>query len=137
MSLPASRPGCFLSIVAALCINIIAAKAAFSKLGCEFAGVPFTYTNIANGCRQWALASDFSKPAPIDANGWPTSDVFTVVFDLRPAFAWAPPEDDPWGWQPPVNGTYFFKFRGSGRFLNNILSPCLIENISYPFKEAF
>ena len=42
------------------------------------------------------------------------SDVFTVLFDDRPAFAWAPPEDDPWGWQPAVNGTYSFNFSGSG-----------------------
>jgi hypothetical protein len=48
----------------------------------------------------------------VDGNGWPLGDAFTVVFDSRPAFAWAPPTDDPWGWQPLVNGTYWFSLAG-------------------------
>lgn len=83
-------------------------------LGCEFSAGPFTYTNIVRDTRAWVLPTNASQAAPVDSNGWPTTDAFTVVFDDRPAFAWAPPEDDPWGWQPAVNGTYAFNFSGSG-----------------------
>ena len=31
----------------------------------------------------------------MDDNGWPKADGKLVVFDLRPAFAWKPPVDDP------------------------------------------
>jgi hypothetical protein len=38
----------------------------------------------------------------------------TVVFDDRAVPAWAPPLDDPWAWQAPLNGTYYFNFTGQG-----------------------
>jgi hypothetical protein len=51
-------------------------------------------------------------PAPIDANGWATTDAQTVVFDERAIPAWAPPIDDPLKFQPDVSGTYHLSFNG-------------------------
>ena len=47
-----------------------------------------------------------------DAHGWPLEDARCVVFDLRPAFAWAPPMDDPDAYQIDVSGTYHLSFQG-------------------------
>lgn len=33
--------------------------------------------------------------APVDEIGWPTTDASTVLFDIRPVPAWAPPVDNP------------------------------------------
>lgn len=88
-------------------------------LGCEFSAGPFTYTNIARDMRAWVLPTNTSQPSPVDSNGWPMSDIMSVIFDYRPAFAWAPPEDDPWGWQPNVSGTYSFNFSGAGTVFPN------------------
>lgn len=48
----------------------------------------------------------------VDAHGWPLEDARTVVFDLRPAFAWSPPMDDPDAYQIDVSGTYLLSFEG-------------------------
>lgn len=48
----------------------------------------------------------------VDPHGWPLGDARTVVFDMRPAFAWAPPMDDPAGFQIDVSGTYHLSFEG-------------------------
>ncbi|MBI5708034.1 MAG: hypothetical protein HZC36_13715 [Armatimonadetes bacterium] len=48
----------------------------------------------------------------VDAHGWPLEDARTVVFDLRPAFAWAPPMDDPDAYLIDVSGTYHLSFEG-------------------------
>ncbi len=49
---------------------------------------------------------------PIDAAGWPLQDARTVIFDHRPAYAWAPPEDDPDRFQIDLSGRYSLSFRG-------------------------
>lgn len=52
-----------------------------------------------------------------DAHGWPLADAYTVIFDYRPVFAWAPPMDDPDGYQPDVSGTYKLSFTGQARLM--------------------
>ncbi|MBN9503253.1 MAG: hypothetical protein J0H02_15865 [Armatimonadetes bacterium] len=51
-------------------------------------------------------------PAKIDANGWPLEDFKLVAFDMRPVMAWAPPMDDPEGYQMDVSGSYSLSFKG-------------------------
>lgn len=53
-----------------------------------------------------------STTAPIDANGWPTTDAEAVFFDVRPTFSWDPPADDPTLFQPDWSGTYHLSFNG-------------------------
>lgn len=79
--------------------------------GAEMAGGPFLFTNIAQWTREWQDPQT-SAAVPVDANGWPLGDAATVLFDSRAVPAWAPPVDDPWGWQAPLNGTYFFQING-------------------------
>lgn len=67
---------------------------------------------MAYSSRAWVNAANTSQTSPVDANGWPMIDSFTVIDDDRPVDAWAPPTDDPWGWQAPMNGTYYFNFTG-------------------------
>lgn len=43
----------------------------------------------------------------------------TVIFDDRAVFAWNPPTDDPWAWQAPLNGSYYFNFTGTGTVTPN------------------
>jgi hypothetical protein len=52
------------------------------------------------------------KPVPVDERGWPKADARTVVFDMRPTMAWAPPIDDPDQYQIDVSGTYHLRFKG-------------------------
>lgn len=49
-----------------------------------------------------------------DAEGWPLGDARTVLFDLRPSYAWAPPEDDPDRFQIDLSGRYRLSFKGQG-----------------------
>lgn len=85
--------------------------------GAEFACSPFCTADVVGfgDGRAWMDAYNTSITAPIDANGWPMTDFFAVIFDLRPAFAWAPPTDDPWGWSAPLAGDYCFNFTGFGQ----------------------
>ena len=57
-------------------------------------------------------------PAPTDQNGWPTTDCQTVLFDIRPVPAWAPPIDDPDAFQPDWSGTYKLSLTGSAEIAN-------------------
>ena len=103
----------------ALCALLLGAASASAQAvpipqGAEFSCAPFCTADIVGfgDGRAWADAYNTSVSAPVDANGWPLSDFMSVVFDLRPAFAWAPPEDDPWGWSAPLAGDYCFNFTG-------------------------
>ena len=103
----------------ALCALLAGAASASAQAvpipqGAEFSCAPFCTADIVGfgDGRAFADAYNTSVSAPVDANGWPLSDFMSVVFDLRPAFAWAPPEDDPWGWSAPLAGDYCFNFTG-------------------------
>jgi hypothetical protein len=73
-------------------------------------------------------------PAPTDADGWPTSDAYAVLFDYV-----ASPYD-PAGAVPNVWGTYTVSFSGSGtitlypglgRILNSTFSPDTFTTLAY------
>ena len=98
----------------ALLASCVHAQAVPVPQGGEFGCAPFCTANIVGfgDGRAFADAYNSSAPAPIDGAGWPAADFVAVVFDLRPAFAWAPPEDDPWGWDAPLAGDYCFNFSG-------------------------
>lgn len=66
-----------------------------------------------------SYADSTGKNVAVDANGWPLADsAQTVVFDARPFPEWQCPSDphacvqDPWVWEQPVNGTYYFNLTG-------------------------
>lgn len=72
----------------------------------------FPFVDVQKEARGFVLASDANKPTTLDSNGWPLTDATEVVFDYRPFGAWAPPLDDPQGYQPDVSGTYHLSFTG-------------------------
>ncbi len=87
-----------------------------ARLGIELDGIgdgdrarPFA--DVAKTLRPWAKIGG-QGAVPLDAAGWPTSDALTVLFDIRPAYAWAPPIDDPDKFQPDWSGEYAFAFTG-------------------------
>ncbi len=69
------------------------------------------FVDVAKTLRPWTNVGS-QEPAPVDAAGWPTSDAATVLFDVRPFGAWAPPIDDPDAFQPDWSGTYSLSFQG-------------------------
>jgi len=82
----------------------------------------------------WAACSghgtlpDGSTAAPVDADGWPTADAQTVLFDVRPIPAWAPPIDDPARFQPDWSGIYHLSFSGQADLIGYDSSGISIEN---------
>jgi len=50
--------------------------------------------------------------APTDSSGWPTTDAYTVLWDMRPVEAWAGNIDDPEQFTPNMVGTYKCSFNG-------------------------
>ena len=91
------------------CASLLAASAARGAvvLGTEFSGSPFGgFVDISQRLRRWVRAANTSQNAALDANGWPTEDAMTVVFDNRCFPGWNPPCDDPWSLQAPINGSY-------------------------------
>lgn len=97
--------------------------------GAEFGGGPFLFTNIADQTRAWALAN--GSTAPVDAAGWPMTDSWTVIFDERAVPAWAPPLDDPWGWQAPLNGTYAFSIAGKASVAAGSACSIIVSNVTF------
>jgi hypothetical protein len=86
------------------------------RIGVELDGIgdgnrarPFI--DLAKTLRPWMKIGG-QGGAPVDEAGWPTTDAATVLFDIRPAYAWAPPIDDPEKFQPDWSGTYAFSFKG-------------------------
>jgi hypothetical protein len=69
------------------------------------------FIDLAKTLRPW-MKIGAQDAAPVDESGWPTTDAATVLFDIRPAYAWAPPMDDPDKFQPDWSGTYNFSFKG-------------------------
>jgi hypothetical protein len=69
------------------------------------------FVDLAKTLRAWTRA-DSSGPAPVDSRGWPMCDSVSVLFDIRPAYTWAPPADDPDHFLPDWSGTYPFSFKG-------------------------
>lgn len=64
-----------------------------AALGVEVGGRPPVFCDVMKESRPFA--DNQGNQVKTDENGWPTEDGKVVVFDLRPAFAWAPPIDDP------------------------------------------
>ncbi len=69
------------------------------------------FVDLGRVFRPWAPVPG-NGTVPLDANGWPLSDASTVMFDVRPIPAWAPPIDDPQQFQPDWSGAYALSFLG-------------------------
>ncbi|AMV40734.1 hypothetical protein [Planctomyces sp. SH-PL62] len=105
------------------------------KVGVELDGVgdggrarPFV--DLARTLRGWTKIQG-EGPAPTDAKGWPTTDARTVLFDIRPVFAWAPPIDDPEAYQPDWSGPYPFAFHGRAEVAVAEGPGCRVEMVKY------
>ncbi|MFN3729058.1 MAG: hypothetical protein ACK4XJ_05035 [Fimbriimonadaceae bacterium] len=100
----------------AIAATVIAPQTFAPKIGIELDGLgdgnrgrPFI--DLAKTMRPWqAVVGD--RLVTVDELGWPTQDAATVFFDIRPTMAWAPPIDDPDGFQPDWSGTYHLSFTG-------------------------
>jgi hypothetical protein len=98
--------------------GVLAEPAPFArKVGVELDGVgdggsarPFV--DLARTHRGWVKVQEGEGDVAVDAKGWPKGDARTVLFDIRPTFAWAPPIDDPDAYQPDWSGTYPFSLKG-------------------------
>jgi len=101
--------------------------------GTEF-GATFLKTNIYYGSSDVGFHAPNGSDVPVDASGWPLSDCSSVMFDMRAVPAWAPPLDDPWGWSPPVNGTYWFNLTGKATVTEEPGSYGVVSGVT--FDEA-
>jgi hypothetical protein len=91
-----------------------------ANIGIEVAARPSPFIDLAKEARRFTNLSG-TAPAPLDAQGWPTTDGQVVVFDERPFGAWAPPVDDPASFQPDMSGVYRISF--TGQAIVNIVAP--------------
>jgi hypothetical protein len=87
-----------------------------SKLGVELDGIgdgsrSMPFVDAAKTLRPFTRLGK-NEAAPIDADGWPTADCQTVLFDIRPFGTWNPPIDDPDAFQPDWSGTYKLSLAG-------------------------
>lgn len=92
------------------------------KIGLELEGLgdggrSMPFTDLAKTLRGFTQIAD-GKPAPVDGDGWAKSDCATVLFDVRPFGAWAPPIDDPEARQPDWSGTYKLSLTGKADIAN-------------------
>ncbi|XP_065175681.1 uncharacterized protein LOC135805558 [Sycon ciliatum] len=83
---------------------------------------------LHNGARR--ISHSDANPIPIDESGWPKADVQGVIFDERPAFAWAPPEDDPQKKQPKESGVFKLSLQGYAD-MKSASPPLTVANAKY------
>ncbi len=128
--------------IAALALGLTAAGAATAqpapfagKMGVELSGVgdggrdrPFV--DLARTHRGWVNV-DGKGDVPVDARGWPKADAKTVLFDIRPVPAWAPPIDDPDAHQPDWSGSYPFALKGEAEIAVAEGPGVTIEDVRY------
>ena len=97
------------------CQSFSAAEKTFpDKIGVELDGIGAggrakVFIDLAKTMAPWFQDQ---KPAVMDEHGWPTGDANTTLFDIRPAFTWRPPVDDPEKFQPDWSGTCKSSFQG-------------------------
>lgn len=87
------------------------------------------FVDIAKGHRPPSKVAGGN--ATVDANGWPTEDFSTVLFDVRPCCPWIasdPGPDDPDRFTPDLSGDYAMSFNGQA---NVESSGGSIENLVY------
>ena len=95
---------------------------------------PKAWVDLGHGFRPFEQIGG-GKPAPTDANGWPTADAQTVFFDIRPFPAWNPPIDDPAAFQPDWSGTYHLSFVGQATVAPTEDKSIVIGNAAYNAKS--
>lgn len=102
------------------------------KIGLELDGIGDSsrskpFVDLAKTFRPWTKTNS-DDPAPVDAYGWPTSDARTVLFDIRPYPAWAPPIDDPDRFMPDWSGVYALSFKGQANIsVQGTLNPSVTQ----------
>mmetsp|Transcript_16217 Transcript_16217/g.18048 ORF Transcript_16217/g.18048 Transcript_16217/m.18048 type:complete len:591 (+) Transcript_16217:29-1801(+) len=101
-------------LLASICLLVHARdEASFQLLGTEFGSTPNGWVDASRKITDGGFKDISSgKAVPIDANGYPMSDCSVVIWDQRPAFAWAPPEDDPKSFAADIGGIYNFVAKG-------------------------
>ena len=120
-----------------------------APVGVEVGARPPAFCDIVKESRPFT--DEQGKAVDVDENGWPKADGKMVVFDLRPAFAWAPPIDDPEKKIPQnLDGVWKLSFSGnanvsiadgsfSGSITNvqfNNTTNITTADINYPKGEA-
>lgn len=93
----------------------------------------FQFVNVArHGIRLGPLPGKTAQPA-VDELGWPMEDCQVVVFDDRPAFAWAPPMDDPQALQGDYSGLWRVRVVGNATLaLGQASGITLVNQVSGP-----
>lgn len=106
-----------------------------AKLGVDLDGLgdggrsrPFVRLDRTH--RAWTQP-DGRGDVPLDEMGWPRADASTVLFDIRPTFAWAPPMDDPEAYQPDWGGRYPFSLKGRAEVAIAEGPGCAVEHLRY------
>lgn len=120
-----------------------------ASLGVEVGARPPAFCDVVKESRPFMDSS--GRAVPTDPNGWPMNDGKLVVFDLRAAFTWAPPIDDPEKRIPAhLDGIWKLSFVGtatvtvadgsfSGTISNmkfNKMTNISTADIEYPKNEA-
>lgn len=120
-----------------------------ATLGVEVGARPPAFCDVMKESRPFS--DEQGKAVAVDENGWPKADGKLVVFDLRPAFAWAPPIDDPEKKIPEnLDGIWKLSFSGlanvsiaDGSFSGSIsnikfdnTTNVTTADINYPKSEA-
>lgn len=119
------------AITSTLLHGSIAARVEIA-VGVEFSASPFLFTDVAYQAGDGAYRNvrNASQPATTDSNGWPTEDANVVIFDNRCFGAWNPPPDDPWCWQAPLEGVWYFNLTGNASVVITS-NPTSLLNISF------
>lgn len=98
--------------------------------GCTEGARSRVFVDLGRGFRPFQEFNGGGRVAT-DERGWPLGDGFTVIFDIRPTFAWAPPIDDPDRFQPDWSGSYALSFRGQAEVRATGSDGLSIEDLSY------
>lgn len=98
--------------------------------GCNEGYRARVFVDLGRGFRPFQNPTTGAR-IPVDENGWPTADGQTVIFDVRPTFAWAPPIDDPDEFQPDWSGEYALSFRGRATVTASGSPGLVIQNLAY------
>ena len=122
-------------LVVASCVAALSAQTYRGRIGGEVES-PVEgsrgrgFVDLGRGFRPWAPVSG-SGTVPLDSNGWPLGDAQTVLFDIRPVPAWAPPIDDPAQFQPDWSGAYHVTFNGQAELKSFDVSAFTVTNVWY------
>lgn len=100
----------------------------FVPLGVEWTHRPSPTVDITPWCSPFQDAVNNSA-VPIDDNGWPLADSYTICFDYRPA------AQDPEQFTLDVRGTYYFTFHGKAQISTYSAPPINLTVLNTTFDQ--